>query len=184
MNKLTPVAKGEIFNHLTATGKSKREKRSGAVKTTFFIEVECICGKVYWLARLDWGKTPRCKNCSAAIAGTKHGLVKSLQYQLYHSARKRALKNRIEFNIHLDDIIINECCPILGIKLDQALRKESGNRTPRQNAPSLDRIDSNKGYIPGNIMVVSYRANVLKKDGTSKEHELIASYLILKFHNG
>jgi hypothetical protein len=37
------------------------------------------------------------------------------------------------------------------------------------NAPSIDRIDNNKGYTKDNIMVISRRANILKKDATFDE---------------
>lgn len=58
-------------------------------------------------------------------------------------------------------------CPVLGIPL-----KYKGG----DNSPSLDRIDSNKGYVVGNVEVISYRANVLKNSSTQEERELLAEY--------
>lgn len=39
---------------------------------------------------------------------------------------------------------------------------------------SLDRIDSSRGYVKGNIWVISLRANRIKNDSTVEELRLIA----------
>jgi hypothetical protein len=183
-NKVQPVPAGEVFEDLISTGRSKREIPPWQKRSRFYIEVKCKCGKLYWLDKVFWKVTPRCRHCTNKVIGITHGLAKSQQYQLFHSARKRALKSKIDFTIKLEDVIVPDVCPILGIDLDLTIRKEAGNKRPRENAPSLDRIDSRKGYIPGNVIVVSYRANVLKKDATSREHELVAEYLKSKQQNG
>jgi hypothetical protein len=41
------------------------------------------------------------------------------------------------------------------------------------NSPSLDRIDTSKGYVKGNVWVISWRANKLKSDATLAELESI-----------
>lgn len=43
----------------------------------------------------------------------------------------------------------------------------------RENAPSLDRIDSDKGYTRDNTRVISNRANTLKNNMTLEECRLI-----------
>ncbi len=61
-------------------------------------------------------------------------------------------------------------CPVLGIEIDY-------NKSIRvENGPSIDRINNNKGYISGNCLVVSWRANRLKNDGTAEEHLKIYQY--------
>jgi hypothetical protein len=45
------------------------------------------------------------------------------------------------------------------------------------NSPSLDRINPEKGYVRGNIAIISYRANRMKADGTADEHRLIAEWI-------
>jgi hypothetical protein len=44
----------------------------------------------------------------------------------------------------------------------------------QDNSYSLDRIDSSKGYVKGNIWVISLRANRIKNDSTPQELRLIA----------
>ena len=39
---------------------------------------------------------------------------------------------------------------------------------------SLDRIDSSRGYVKGNIWAISLRANRIKNDSTVEELRLIA----------
>lgn len=72
------------------------------------------------------------------------------------SARSRAKSKNLDFNIALSDIELPEVCPLLGIPL-------SINASNKDFAYSLDRIDSSKGYIKGNVWVISDRANRLKK---------------------
>lgn len=93
----------------------------------------------------------------------------NIQRYLFQSAKARAKQKGEEFNIEIDDIIVPTICPILGIPL-------SYNRGIKQdNSYSLDRIDSSKGYIKGNIWVISLRANRIKNDSTPEELRIIAN---------
>jgi hypothetical protein len=55
----------------------------------------------------------------------------------------------------------------LGLKLEQ------GNGKSTASSPSLDRIDSSKGYVKGNVRVISHRANLLKNNATVEELKLL-----------
>lgn len=90
-----------------------------------------------------------------------------------NNARSRAKKDGLEFNITEDDIIIPEKCPLLGIKL------ELGTKYDYDNSPSLDRIDNSKGYVKGNVWVISNKANSMK-NSSSKEELLLFCKNILK----
>lgn len=91
--------------------------------------------------------------------------------ELWRRAKKRAKDKGIEFSIDKDDIIVPIECPILGVLLIVNDGK-NGN-----NSPSLDRIDSSKGYVKGNIQVISWRANSLKKDATLEELRKIVEHM-------
>lgn len=87
------------------------------------------------------------------------------RYNIYQSAKKRAKEKGLEFNIELKDIPeIPKNCPILGIEI-----KSNTINAPLDSSPSLDRIDSSKGYIKGNIRIISNRANRIKSDATIEE---------------
>jgi len=86
---------------------------------------------------------------------------------LYASAKQRAKKNNLPFNIELSDIIIPEYCPILDIKLERKEYGKGGSFQP--NSPSLDKIIPEKGYVKGNIMVISMKANIIKGNATINE---------------
>lgn len=78
--------------------------------------------------------------------------------RLLHQAKFRAKKHNREFNLTLGDINIPTHCPILGIELFRAEGK------PKANSPTIDRIHNDLGYVPGNVWVISHKANTQKKD--------------------
>jgi hypothetical protein len=78
-------------------------------------------------------------------------------------SKTRAKKKGLEHNITIDDIVIPDMCPLLGIPIFQ------GSGRVCANSPTLDRISSAKGYVKGNVWVVSYRANTIKSDATFEE---------------
>jgi hypothetical protein len=47
-----------------------------------------------------------------------------------------------------------------------------------ENAPSIDRVDTKYGYVPGNIAVISKRANSRKSDASINEIFAILAYFI------
>lgn len=81
---------------------------------------------------------------------------------LYENVKRRARQTKMIFELELCDIFIPDRCPILDIPLFFS----EGKKT--DNTPSLDRIDNNKGYVKGNIRVISFRANALKSNMDEK----------------
>lgn len=61
-------------------------------------------------------------------------------------------------------------CPLLGVELSYSAY--TGNTTP-SNYASLDKIDPSKGYVKGNVQIVSFRANTLKNSATLEELKMI-----------
>lgn len=100
------------------------------------------------------------------------------QYRRRHPARRilkasqqSARSRGLEHSISVDDLLpLPTHCPVFGIELCY------DNERIQPNSPSLDRIDNDKGYVPSNIMIVSWRANALKKDGTPEEFRRLADF--------
>lgn len=96
---------------------------------------------------------------------------------LFRTAQSRAKEKGLDFNISLDDIIIPEYCPVLGLRLVQIISKGHRGKTRQDNSMSIDRIDNTKGYVKGNICVISLRANIIKNNATINELEKILNYM-------
>ena len=95
---------------------------------------------------------------------------------LLWKSKERAIKEGIEHTITIDDIIIPKLCPYLNIPLTHSL----GEGQLDTNS-SLDRIDNHKGYIPGNVQVISRLANTMKNAATMEQLILFAQN-VLKIH--
>lgn len=97
---------------------------------------------------------------------------KPCRYEMWTGAKKSARRKGLPFNLELSDIVIPERCPVLDIPL-----KPEGNRRGRcDDSPSLDRMVPELGYVKGNICVISWRANTLKRDATADELRRVAEY--------
>lgn len=94
------------------------------------------------------------------------------EYNLLRTAKERAKKLGLEFNLTQQDIIIPKVCPLLNIPIVHG----HGNRI--NSSPSLDRKDSKRGYTRDNVWVISWRANHLKGDATTEELELVLQTLL------
>lgn len=89
--------------------------------------------------------------------------IRNSIHYMWKRAKDRAIKNGWDFNIEESDIIIPETCPILEVPLDW------GTQGRYEYSPSLDRIDTTKGYIKGNVWVISKKANSMKNSATFEE---------------
>ena len=88
-------------------------------------------------------------------------------------AKQRAKQKDFEFNLEAVDIVIPIRCPILDIEIIR-----NTNKSIKANSPSLDRIDNTKGYIKGNIMVISNKANTMKNNATPEELIKFAKWVL------
>jgi len=94
---------------------------------------------------------------------------------LLNASKQRARNKNREHTITVEDIKAiyptDGCCPIFGMKL------EFNTAGFRENSPSIDRIDSTKGYTPDNIQIISWKANRIKGYASIQELEMLLAYL-------
>lgn len=86
----------------------------------------------------------------------------------------------IEFTLTEADLDWPSHCPVTGVELHYGGRggndDREGVRGGRANSASLDRIDNTRGYVPGNVVIVSYWVNTRKGDATPDQLRRIADF--------
>lgn len=156
-------------------GMKNREERPNRYKVCNSCEQSLNLNKFSliekWNPNSDTKNT--CKKCSIKIRQTEK-LNRDWKVDaarlLYKNIKSRCKRIGREFSIELEDIIIPEKCPVFGFDLKRE------DKQTWMCAPSVDRVDNSKGYIKGNVTVVSRRANILKKDATLEELEQLFNY--------
>ena len=140
------------------------------------------------------GLQDRCKECDKAYQKQRRSENKEsfLEYgrnyqakrrqdfeyrlqMLLNASKQRAVLKQREHSLTLQDIKelypINNKCPIFGFDL------EFNSAGFRETSPSLDRIDSSKGYTRDNVQVISWKANRIKSYATVEELEAVVSFM-------
>lgn len=180
-NRVSPLPRGFVCERLTVQeylGQVQYVSAACKYKRHVY-ECSCACGnssRQEHHALLN-KKVKSCgcaRNEAASERGKNrktHGKSRTVEYNMWNSAKRRAAELGREFSIEMEDIHIPTNCPVLGIYL------QSNKNSPSDSSPSLDRIDPNKGYVRDNIAVVSYRANRLKNSFTADEMRACLAYV-------
>jgi hypothetical protein len=88
--------------------------------------------------------------------------------KLLIQARCRAKRKGVRFSITEKDLDKVDACLLSEVPLDFSVKRKAA-----PNSPTIDRIDPRLGYVPGNVQVISSRANRIKNDATFEEFEKI-----------
>tara|TARA_R110000787_G_scaffold103152_2_gene209520 strand:+ start:12119 stop:12733 length:615 start_codon:yes stop_codon:yes gene_type:complete len=98
---------------------------------------------------------------------------KKWEKQRIKGAVHRAKAKNLPFNIteeYVKSITPKDMiCPALGIKMNTSVED-------LDSKPSLDRLVPEKGYVKGNVIVVSFRVNRIKTDATPEELMKVAIF--------
>lgn len=132
-------------------------------------KAQCDCGNTrLFLANelVNPNKCFQCSKCAGIVRGMQlsieNGRVGDLTATKYGKLRKSAIARNIEFSVTIEylwNLFIsqNQICAI------------TGDYIPSISKASLDRIDSSRGYIEGNVQWVTYQANVSKHTMTMEQ---------------
>jgi hypothetical protein len=102
---------------------------------------------------------------------SREGTVEYVLRTMFYRAKTRAKKAGVPFDLKRSDLAIPAVCPVLGIPL----RCNRGKAY--DNSPSLDRVRPHLGYVLGNVLVMSVRANRIKNNSTTEELEAVARFM-------
>lgn len=124
------------------------------------------CGEEF-----DPGSRPKKRFCTRSClqkASSRKTRLENPRLHMYYKCLQRSQQRGWEFNLTREDIPeIPIHCPVFPwVKLVSPSGK--GNKF-YPDAPTVDRIDNNKGYVKGNIRIICWQANAMKNSGGSKE---------------
>ena len=187
---------GNITNSGHQSQQSQSQEEPGQTSTDIPTHLPCsCCGQMLPIDHFskDSGKPHRyfkqsyCRDCSLKAA---------YEWQQQHPLRvliasaKNHNRNKHDFDIDEEylQLFDTDTCPILGIPIQCNIGKYTGqeNKGGRQHSPdskSLDRVDSTKGYIKGNVQIISWRANNLKGNATLEEMVLLGEWALQQLIN-
>lgn len=103
-----------------------------------------------------------------AVAKRKEKIKNDPVERLFVRAKARSCSSGHKFNLTREDIIIPDKCPVLGTEFEYKT----------EQTMSVDRIDSSKGYVKGNVQVISWKANMMKNSATPEELLKFAEWVL------
>lgn len=96
----------------------------------------------------------------------------------FQNARSRAKRENVKFNLTREYIqsIMTSHCPIFHTMFDWTPQSHDKEVNP-YNAPELDKVMAQDGYIIGNVAFLCHEANRVKDKGTMQQHYDIADFM-------
>ena len=135
-------------------------------------ECKCECGSiVVRRASHLYRGSCKCKQCKAIEDAKKFGYMEIRQHHWY-TIKKQAEKRNLNFDISMKcawDLyeLQERKCALSGLPI--GFGKTRTGHAKGDTTASLDRIDSSKGYIEGNIQWLHKWVNLMKSDFEEKE---------------
>lgn len=147
----------------------KRHHRAGEAACD---ECRLACRDETRIRRANKEKVASTPATRAVLAeASKRWRNSNLVGRIYHDAKRRARENNLDFDLGREDVQIPAACPVLGIPIVHH------QGSPKDGSPSLDRIDNTKGYVKGNVAVISMKANRIKNNASLEEVRLVLQYM-------
>ncbi len=163
---------GQVIGQLTVVAFLRKVERG--VKNTYYYDCLCSCGNHIELTRwkLITHHTASC-GCRKTRTGTDNPSwtgYQEISGQFWHGYEAGAIKRSLPFTVTIEEAWAlyekqDRRCALSGLCLN--MKATWDNETRRYNnarTASLDRINSSKGYEPGNIQWVHKDLQRMKSD--------------------
>lgn len=98
---------------------------------------------------------------------TYHTKNDRLKGYIIRNIKSSAKIRNLDFNLEYTDLELPETCPLLQFPL----KYKGEGKSQEYNYATVDRIDNSKGYIKGNIIIVSRLANAMKNEANFEQLE-------------
>lgn len=127
------------------------------------------------------GLNGRCKSCIQLIVDDWKiaNPVRYLCSTMLTNAKRRAKAKNRTCTIDYEHVLslYSDKCPVLGLKLRWSYKQTDKRGSVAPNSPTLDRINNDDGYVPGNVVIISHKANLIKNDLSLQELQQIVQWL-------
>jgi hypothetical protein len=111
----------------------------------------------------------------AAYRAARRATAEGWATNALSGAKKRAKKRGVPCTITIELLLLLRARAIYCPALKRELKYGGGPLAP--NSATLDCIDPALGYIPGNVVIMSFRANTIKQDATAEELRQVADFV-------
>lgn len=166
-------------------------KRYGKLVVVELLPERTVCKTRVWLCKCDCGKTKAVRRSSLVAGMTKTcgcGAHPSRQENVnwrgyeemsldfYTTLKRNAESRDLDFNVtmkYLWDLYIaqNKKCNLSGLPIEFGRKRAS-------TSVSVDRIDSTKGYVEGNVQWVHKKINIMKNVYSQEEFIILCKQVV------
>lgn len=167
---------GQQFGLLTVLEYECRKKtfRTGLTRYIPELFCNCACGKSKWFNQ-DHVTSGRSKSCGCwnYKKNCKPAQDKTITY-VFNYIRKSAQNRRLEFSLSKEQIaeLVFQNCHYCGEEAKSRSSKilaKAHYAQDRKPSHGLDRIDSDRGYVVGNVVPCCSKCNTAKWDMTGQQ---------------
>lgn len=173
-----PISTVAFYEGLKAKGIEKRGQISRQVIADEYDLFVCKCCGLEKEAR-DFSEhkqtrtgydLSRCKACKIEMTrSAKYWDSKPLVKRIYDRAKGRAIRKGLPFNLELSDIVLPEVCPVFGKPFIYG---------DHMWTYSIDKIEPDLGYIKGNTIIISNKANMMKNTATTEDVRMLYEWML------
>lgn len=142
----------------------------------------CINKRVSYLYHNNIGKSGKKHVQERAIQNFEKNPIREKAKRAKGSMKNASIKYGIRFDseyftINKLELLLKESryCPCCGVKF---LYRWGTNRKPEPKSPSFDKFIPQLGYVKGNVFLICWRCNNLKRDATEEELFRIAEWMV------